>query len=277
MKRLLLVILFFNFVCQAQHVQINFVEGFVIDIINPLPGSPSQGDATTDMAVNAIFSLHGVYSCYSDFSSYPTINLFAIYAGNNIEGFIAALESNANVVDAIQCGFPYTYASVMYLELSDLTIGNPIGTNTNGNVITSNADLNLVFDNYQVKTMNHIINNHYHISFEGNINQLKNELDALENIIENTDYIGVPMLLSIDSYNSKKTVVYPNPFDNHFNIESSHAISNYSLYGISGKEIVNTNSKNILDAACNNLVSGLYVLRLESENGTVFNQKLIKK
>lgn len=56
MKRLLLsIILLFSISSKAARIQIDFVTGFTINIINPVPLSPSEGSATTDAAINTIF------------------------------------------------------------------------------------------------------------------------------------------------------------------------------------------------------------------------------
>ena len=187
MKRLLLLLIFTTYYSNAQHVQIDFVEDFFITVINPVPLSPSEGSGTTDSQINTIFTTHNISNCYSNFGS-PVVKIFAVYSGRNIDGFIADLESNVNISKATQTPFPYTYVDILYMQLANGAIGNPTGTDLNGNIITSNEDLNLIFSNYQVKSMSNLVSDYYQISFEGNINLLKNELEALENVVAVTNY-----------------------------------------------------------------------------------------
>ena len=84
------------------------------------------------------------------------------------------------------------------------------------------------------------------------------------------------MLLSNETFKPKALTIYPNPFIYTINIKTSETIVNYLLFDISGKKILNSNSKNDLDSACNNIVSGVYILKLKSDTGQIFNHKIIK-
>jgi hypothetical protein len=280
-KILLLLFLLVSLFANATRIQINFVQNFNINIINPFPGSPSEGTATTDNDINAILSTYNISSCVESFSS-PDHVFFAKYLGNNLSGLLLDLKNNANVLKVSICpDDPYSYywADQLYLKLIDDTIGNSIGTNSNGNIITTSTSLNLIFDTYQVISMVKMSPNLsiYGIYFNGSINDLLNELNNLKGVIEGAEPIGVPMLLSTQSFDSKKISVYPNPFSNTFTINTTENISEYFVVDLSGKQIIKSNSKSDLDTQTSKLVSGIYFLNLQYENGKNANYKLIKK
>lgn len=281
MKKLLfLFVLLQSIYSHATYVQINFIDNFYISINNQYLLSPSEGTETTDSDINIIFSNYNINHCVDSFS-YPNNVIFADYNGNNIDGLLSDLRNNINV-KRVSIGADINYhawTDQLYVKLIDNTIGNPIGTNSNGNIITTNTSLNLIFDTYQVKSMERLSPNLsiYGIYFEGNINNLLNELKNLSEVVENAQPIGIVMLLSTQSFNNKNISVSPNPFTSTFTIDTKESISNYSIFDISGKQIIKTNSKTELDNQVLNFTSGMYILKLESENKKVFSQKLIKQ
>jgi len=285
MKKLLLILLLlFGFNANATtHVQINFVGGFDIDIINPYLGSPSEGTATTDAEINTILTNHYVNHCVNSYSYNPNI-IFVDYNGENLESFINDLQNNSNVakvrvclnLDSLYNG--YSYADQLYLKLTDVTVGNPIDINSNGNIVTTNTLLNAIFNTYNVKQMEILIPNkeYYEIYFDGDINLLFNELENLSAIVT-AGPVGVIMLLSNEKFITPKATISPNPFSSTFSITSKEFISEYAVFDISGKQIIKTNSKSELDNQTVNLKTGVYVLELKSVNGKVIPHKIVKK
>jgi hypothetical protein len=280
-KLLLLFILLQSVYSHATYVQINFVDNFEIGIINTYYGSPSEGTATTDSEINTIFENHFVYHCIEDFSSISKI-IFADYTGENLESFINDLQNNSNVSKAkvtLNNGqYSLAYADRMYLKLIDITVGNPVNINSNGNIITNNASLNTIFDVYNVKQMQLLIPNkpYYIIYFDGDINLLFNALNDLSDVIT-AEPIGVPMLLSNEKFITSKSTISPNPFSSTFIITSKEFISEYAVFDISGKQIIKTNSKSELDNQTVNLKTGIYVLELKSLNGELIHHKIVKR
>ncbi len=283
MKKIVLILfLFSGIITNAAHVQINFVEGFNIGIINPFQGSPSEGTATTDAAINAVFTNYSVNHCVDSFSNNSHI-IFADYYGDNLTGFINELQNNSYVSKAmvtLDTGYySYTYADILYLKLIDNTIGSPLGTNSNENIYTTNASLNTIFDTYKVKIMaqlNPNNTNYYQIYFGGDINLLVNELKKLPTIVT-YESIGVAMLLSNQKFSEFKANIYPNPFSSSICIDSKETISEYSIYELTGKQISTTKSKIELDNLTSKLNPGFYVLNLKLQNGKIANFKLVKK
>lgn len=286
MKKLLLILLLFGFCANAKSVQINFVAGFDINIINPYLGSPSEGTATTDAAINTIFTNHSVNYCVISFSNSNII--FADYNGENLESFMNDLRNNSNVSKVkitldrtvFDNGYigGYSFADVLSLSLIDVTIGNPIDLNSNGNIVTTNSLLNAIFDTYSVKQMEQFTLNQksYEIHFDGDINLLFNELKKLSDIVT-VRPVPVIMMLSNEKFITSKTTIYPNPFSSTFTIDNQKFISEYAVFDISGKQIIKTNSKPELDNQTENLKTGMYVLELKSLNGEVVHHKIAKK
>jgi hypothetical protein len=83
--------------------------------------------------------------------------------------------------------------------------------------------------------------------------------------------------LSTTYFIKPTTIIYPNPFQNNFTIETEKTITNYSLFDLTGKKIIETFSKNEIDNFSSQLNSGVYFLNLEFENGQKTNHKLIKE
>jgi len=95
-----------------------------------------------------------------------------------------------------------------------------------------------------------------------------------------TSTLGNP---NFDLIANKSFLVYPNPFNNQFEIEVPNAFSNYvkiSIFDPNGKQIweqdyVIANSK--ITVAPMNITSGIYFVKISFENGTSESFKIIKQ
>ena len=284
MKKLLLFLLISNFATsQVSQVQIDFAIGSNIYVTNTYPLSPSEGTSTNNAEINALFLSHGANHFVQSYgNNYPII--FADYNGTNLIGFINDLIANSNDTKVRKCyqntnpgNSGYTYADQLYVKLYVNNNGNPIGTNSNGNVVTSNNAVNLIFDTYQVKSMSLLIGQWYTIYFEGDITELKDGLDNLNNGVDTTDLVGVAMLLGNVESEKPKAIISPNPFTDNFNIETEQTITNHTIVDITGKTIIATSSKSELDNQSSQLSAGIYILNLDFDNGQKANYKLVKK
>ena len=74
--------------------------------------------------------------------------------------------------------------------------------------------------------------------------------------------------------NSELISIYPNPADDFVNINSKYAIQNLALFDLSGKKLETKILDNRIDVS--NLLSGTYILTIETEKGKI-SKKLIKK
>ena len=285
MKRLLLlIVILFSIASNATQIQIDFVSGFNISVVNSPMGSPSEGTSTTDAAINSILTNYNVNHCINYYSGQYTM-LFVDYFGNDVNGFRNALQNNSNVSKTWLCyqnpnGF--SFADRLYVYLSNINNGNPISIN-NGILTTTNTSLNTIFSTYNVKSTGQSLPNttlSYMIFFDGDITNLKNELDALTTVLDPTNptnLVGVPMLLKNNEFHKFITKIFPNPFLNNFTIQAEEQISTYSLIDISGKHLINATSKNELDNLTSQLSSGIYFLNLQFENGNTGSVKLVKQ
>lgn len=279
-KFLVFTIILFSYSVKATQIQIDFVSTINIDIINVNPLSPSEGSATSNSAINLIFSNHNVNHCVNTFNN-PYDIIIVEYTGNNFNSFKNDLLANINVSNVRIChqtiNNVYNYADRLYIQLLNGNNGNPI---LNGSTITTNSALNTIFSNYNVDVISQVIpssSTWYLIYFQGDITSLKAELENLNTVISSTNLVGVAMLLQNTRFEKSKTIISPNPFSDNFNIETENIISKYSLIDISGKQIVSTNSKQELDAKTQSLNAGFYVLNLTFDSGEISNHKLVKK
>lgn len=74
--------------------------------------------------------------------------------------------------------------------------------------------------------------------------------------------------------NSFEVIIFPNPSNGIINIESQEELTSVSLFSISGQELINTRNTNIIDVS--HLATGVYILRIVSQNGVV-EKKIVKE
>lgn len=278
---LLLLILLSSISANAIQVQIDFVNGFSIGLSDANPLSLSIGTSTTNSEINTILSNHNVNLCVNTFHS-PYDIMVVEYNGSALNNFKNELLSNSNVstvrTGVNVTGGTYYFADRLYLELSNAINGNPIGTN-NGTITTSNSALNAIFTSYNVTSMTVFLTSIpvYIIYFEGNMVDLKTELENLSSVVETTEFVSIGLLLDNSEFNISKTIISPNPFSTNFNIKTDELISNYTLFDVTGKQLINTTSKEKLDNLSSQLHQGIYVLGITLENGQKATYKLVKE
>lgn len=79
--------------------------------------------------------------------------------------------------------------------------------------------------------------------------------------------------LGVENPESNPVSVYPNPASNLITIQTTHSISNVSVYDMQGKNVLNVND-NIIDVS--NLSNGLYLIKIEDSQGNKMNSKFVK-
>ena len=87
-------------------------------------------------------------------------------------------------------------------------------------------------------------------------------------------------LLGVDDIEEKKKIkLYPNPsiesitFSNNENLDENFE---YYIFDLTGRQVLNGNSKFNEQINIINLTKGNYFIHIETENGEIFNEKLIK-
>jgi len=79
-----------------------------------------------------------------------------------------------------------------------------------------------------------------------------------------------------DNFNMflNEVTIYPNPTVTNLNIKMDSNLKRAVIYSVLGSKVLETTSKKITTA---NLKNGLYLIKIESENGTVSTKKFMKK
>jgi len=99
-----------------------------------------------------------------------------------------------------------------------------------------------------------------------------------EAIIDDFKIDLIPTSASTPTLDLANLSVYPNPVSDRLNIDYKENISNLTVYDLSGrsvKSLTTNNSTNSIDVS--DLKSGIYMLRIETENKDVSTVKFIKK
>ncbi|ESU27029.1 hypothetical protein FLJC2902T_23700 [Flavobacterium limnosediminis JC2902] len=104
-------------------------------------------------------------------------------------------------------------------------------------------------------------------------------MDNYTTVIEagSTQYSTAIYLLNNTEFDKNTFSIYPNPFTTTFKIENQEQISQYTLFDVTGKQLIKTTEKSELDTQTSKLNSGMYLLQLDFENGKSSNYKIIKK
>jgi len=103
------------------------------------------------------------------------------------------------------------------------------------------------------------------------------EVDTSANCISTGDstlYILASNVIPITKYQ-----LYPNPTSNKVNVVFDETIiDSYSIYSIDGKKLLFADSINSTELAIDisNLISGLYILKIELNNGEIIKEKIFK-
>lgn len=285
MKRhlLLLIILFFTIANFSQQTHIQIKTNNPNIYTNGVFGQ-NYGSNTSDSGLNLIFSNNQISQCYQ--ASHPIDNvniIFAICPNANLQNFTQNLLDYDTLVTKVSiCPLADTFGDVVITTLLTESIGIPNGIDNNGIVTTNDTGLSQIFQNYNVTHFGKTYptssqqTRTYTAMCDCNVSNLKASLLNYNTIVESAEYDGVAFL-SIYDYNINNTSIYPNPFSLTFTIETKEAISNYSIFDISGKKLMESESKNELENQSSKLNSGIFFLKILFQNGKTGNYKLVKK
>ena len=80
--------------------------------------------------------------------------------------------------------------------------------------------------------------------------------------------------LSVNDFTIQNISIYPNPITSVLNIEMTSTLKQVTIYNILGAKVLNTSTKSINTS---NLKSGMYLLKIEDENGQVSTKRFIKQ
>lgn len=276
MKRILLFLLV-PMLSFAQNTGIEMV------LVNPDIGAPSAyWGATTsnDSGLNAILQSHAVIEYTlklgNPYYEYDNKTVQIKCAGCNLNSLQADLEAYPTVVSKATQASPTHFINTLSVVLQNAAVGSPTGTVMDV-VTTNDTGLNQIFQNFNVRSFDvYGDSNHYKLRCDCDNAQLKSALDNYNNVIQTTGYFTAAYLLSTEDFKNSSPKIYPNPFSANFQIETQSAVSSYSLYDISGKLLIATDSKAVLDGHSGKISSGIYFLKLTFDNKESFTKKLIK-
>ncbi|ESU22876.1 hypothetical protein FEDK69T_17790 [Flavobacterium enshiense DK69] len=289
MKKIILFLLFTTFAFGQTVVDIRLVDP---QIGTPVGGSCCGNHATTsnDPGLNAIFSAHGVYR-YETKAGHPypdySLKMYEVSAtSSNLNQFVADLNAYSNVVDHAVISSYGIFKDAVSTKIATQGIGIPTGSSNN--IITTNdPGLNQIFTTYNVfyysqaypSAISPSLLRYYNVVCNCDNSQLKTALDNYTAVIEaaSTEYYHAVYLLNAVAFDKNTFTIYPNPFNTTFAIESQEQISQYSLFDVTGKQLIKTTEKSELDMLTSKLNSGMYLLQLDFNNGKSSNHKIIKK
>lgn len=83
--------------------------------------------------------------------------------------------------------------------------------------------------------------------------------------------------MSIEEIQTVKPKLYPNPVKNELNIQYSELIHSIEIYSLSGKKLIRQKGDNINKVPVNQLEKGTYIVRILTQTGKAFTQKILIK
>lgn len=87
-----------------------------------------------------------------------------------------------------------------------------------------------------------------------------------------------PIVDGVENVRNSGIEVFPNPIQDVLNIKNAASIININVVDITGKVLVNVQNDglDLVNINTSNLVNGLYIVELETINGNVYTDKLVK-
>jgi len=84
---------------------------------------------------------------------------------------------------------------------------------------------------------------------------------------------------TVSSFHQPDITYSPNPFDNTLFIDHADAVTKIEILGITGKVMTSicNDSKNNLAINTSGLVEGIYILKMNTADGSVYKYKIIKQ
>ncbi len=282
MKKVVLLLLFFNFSFGQSCPPM-----MDIRLVNATVGLPVSSTQSNDAGLNTILSNYGVqnYEVYI-IHPYPGYSQRTVrIAGTYSPALITDLTNYSSVIQFARISDDCSYTDAVQLKLSNTNLGSPIGESA-GIITTNDAGLNAIFQNHNVfyysqsypsASIGNDLLKYYDVVCNCDKNLLKTALDTYTTVVQSTQNIVGGIALSNTPFENTKTIISPNPFTNNFNIQTEELISNYTLFDVTGKQLINTTSKEKLDNLSSQLHQGIYVLVITLENGQKANYKLVKE
>lgn len=175
------------------------------------------------------------------------------------------------------------------LDMSNMFNGTTSFNQTLGNWDVSNVtNMSNMFFNVTLSTVNYddlligwesLSSLQNGVVFSGGNSKYCNASNQRDNIISNYSWTitdgGQDLCnLSVDDLIEKSFVIYPNPAQNYFTIQSTKAIDEISIYDLQGHAVKNFKYQN--QYGLSDLSSGIYFINIKTDKGEV-TKKLIKQ
>lgn len=84
-------------------------------------------------------------------------------------------------------------------------------------------------------------------------------------------------ILGLDESLLSEIEIYPNPVRNQFHIKHSERITSVEIYSLSGQKLIQQKGENTTEVNVSHLSKGTYIVRIQTQTGKVFTEKIIIK
>ena len=254
-----------NFTTMCDSVNLPYTENFNSNTTTALPQCMDSqivnAGATSDWSVGDASGLAG-------FSSY------AVYmVTNGIDADTWLYTKGVNLQGGVTYTLSFDYANYLNPQSFKVAYGTSQVNTAMTNVIQSYPDVNVT--NYATGTVDitpsttgvyYFGFNNYTPGSNGSGYLLMDNIMVTDSVLSTSEN-----LLSKNSVN-----IYPNPTSDYLNIKTDKKITEMTVYDISGKKVFSSNSSDRkIDVS--QLAKGTYILTIKSADGTMSNQKFIKK
>jgi hypothetical protein len=283
MKKILFFLLFSNFMWSQMGVQVRLVDQAVGQPLFDGMGTPFA--LSNDAGLNAIMANYEATFYQAKGCNLPIEGdfVYQIQANGNLNLLVTDLAAYSTVISDARLSDMSAASDAMAVQIVNSSIGTPVAI-VDGIVVTNDEGLNQIFTNFNVSYYQQQYPSStwestlrwYGVMCDCEITQLTNALVAYNAVIENYAPVSCAYLLT-ESFTQNETAIYPNPFSTKINIIASENIRDYRIVDLTGKQIIDTDSKTTFDNQTQNLNSGIYLLTLHFENGDSSNHKIIKK
>ena len=291
MKKLVfLAIMLIQFVLPAQNYQLE------IRLVDANVGYPT-GDwsnnypaTSNDSGLNSIFTTYNAISYIPGngqtyITQYIDRTHFVQCTGCDVNAFEQALINYSAVVENINhCEL--NTVNALYVLLISLDNGTNTGTTTSeGIVITDNAELNIIFEDFKVmyyeqafpSSQNQTLLRVYTAACDCDARLLKPVLELETETIEDVEGpLGIVFLANED-FENLDFEFYPNPVGDNIIINSKEDIESFELFNLLGQSMFKADTEEQLKSDILLLSSGNYLLKVITKSGATETFRLLKK
>ncbi len=201
----------------------------------------------------------------------PAYEDFTDVIGNVIAGENYQLEVQGNTVGFvhdIRAFFDWNNDGIFDMQTEFITASLPISNGIDGVHVL--IPVTVPADAFKGQIRMRIIKDQWNVYEEGEFDAC---LNAYYGQVE--DYtLNVQTALNVDKFNVAEILVYPNPSNGIFQIQSKELVQSVEIYNQIGQKIL---VKNTSEINITNQPQGIYFVKINMENGLTFTKKVVKK